>query len=382
MVIAQPLRISDLVGALSRKAPQDLAESWDNVGFLAGDADRVLTGVVVSVNLGRESLDQAKATGANLIVCHHPPIFKPVSKLTKASNPYVFEAIQSGIGVVALHTNFDLVSTALNQKLASLLESSYDGFLAPRGGGAAFESAPVSMALGKFITYVPATHASVVRDALAKAGAGRIGDYSHCSFSWQGVGSFKSSSKAQPYVGQVGQLETVEELRLEMVFPWKQKDRIIAAARSAHPYEEMAYDVLKLEQLSQPLGYGFVGELFQKKAFSQFIGDVKQVFKLDSVTVVGSDQNLVKRIAFSPGSGSAFIGAAAAKGVDAYICGEVGYHQMLDAKRHGLSLIVLGHSYSERFFVETAAQWCEEIILERVSQEMVSKVFELVHRPA
>lgn len=371
------LRASALAGALGKKAPQDLAEEWDNVGFLAGDADAEVRGVVVAVNLGREALDEARRTGANFIACHHPPIFKPVSRLTKASNPFLFEALSHGIGVMALHTNFDLSSGAMNRRIAQLLGCSHDGALAPRGG----DGTPGSVAQGKFITCVPEGHVDAVREAVAKAGGGVIGNYAQCSFSWEGEGTFLGGPGSHPTVGRVGHLEKARERRLEMVFPWRALTKVVDAALKAHPYEEVAYDVIRLENPARDIGYGFVGDYEQGVSFSHFLRNVKAVFQLDGVTVVHdqSTNGTVKRVAFSPGSGSAFVHAAIAKGVDAYVCGEVGYHHMLDAKRAGLSLVVLGHSYSERFFVEQVAEWCRESLDGAgANAAPVSKVFEVV----
>ncbi|MBI3544417.1 MAG: Nif3-like dinuclear metal center hexameric protein [Deltaproteobacteria bacterium] len=370
--------IGDLVGALGRRAPFDLAEEWDNVGFLAGDAADELKGVVVTVNLGPEALAAAEKAGANAIVCHHPPIFKPVSKVTRSSSPYLYEALRRGIGVVALHTNFDLSSEPLSRELSATLGFPFKDFLAPRGGSAL----PRSARLGKFVTFVPEDKLDVVREAVCRAGAGRIGEYTQCSFSTEGEGTFFGGEAASPKTGKAGRLERVRERKLEVVFAWKSLADVIAAARAAHPYEEMAYDVLELAQPSRALGYGFVGEPGGRPtghlAFDKVLDNVKETFQLRSVTVAGPGMSKpdmkVGRLAFSPGSGSSFVGAACAKGVDVYLCGEVGYHQMLEARQKGLTLVLLGHGYSERFFVETVAGWCES-----EAAAPVKKIFETVH---
>jgi dinuclear metal center YbgI/SA1388 family protein len=376
MKTSKPISIGDLVGHLGKRAPFDYAEDWDNVGFLAGDAAEKCTGAVVAVNLGPEALAAAKASGANAIICHHPPIFKPVSKVTRAAQPYLYEAVRSGYNVVALHTNFDLASEEMCQGLAARLGFKYSGFLTGRGGG----ERPRSLRLGKFITYLPEKDLDAVREAVSKAGAGRIGNYEQCSFSWPGEGTFRGNEKSNPSIGQAGRLEKVAERRFEVVFPWKSLEQVIRAARSAASYEELAYDIIELEQPAHSIGYGFVGQDESGSlTFPKFVESVKQAFKLSSVTVVGSaltnPKMRVEKMAFSPGSGSSFVNAAAAIGADVYVCGEVGYHQMLEARQKGITLVILGHSYSERFFVETAAGWCESI----VSPAPVEKVFETIH---
>jgi dinuclear metal center YbgI/SA1388 family protein len=363
--------IGELACSLAGHAPFDFAEAWDNVGMLAGDSDETLRGAVVAVNLGPEALAAAAKSRANAIVCHHPPIFKPVSRVTKASSPYLFEAIRKGIGVIALHTNFDLASEALSRELARKLGLEFGDFLAGRGG-----DRPASVRLGKFITYVPPTDLDKVREAVWEAGAGRIGDYTHCSFSWDGEGTFRGGERTSPVIGKAARLERAAERRFEVVFPWDKLEAVVTAARSAHPYEEMAFDILELAQPSRRIGYGFVANSAGPFAFHKLLDSVKQTFRLQKVTVAGtglsSSKMKVRKVAFSPGSGSAFIGAAKASGADVYICGEVGYHQMLEARQRGLTLVMLGHSYSERFFVETVADWCEPF-------GSVKKVFETVH---
>lgn len=366
--------VGDLVGELGKRAPYDFAEEWDNVGFLAGDASDEIKGVVVAVNLGPEALKAAAERGANVIVCHHPPIFKPVSRLTKTSSPYLYEALRKGVSVIALHTNFDLACSEVAETITAHLGVKKTGFLAPRGGS----TVPASLRLGKFITYLPSDALDKVREAVCRAGAGRIGNYTDCSFSWDGQGTYVGGDGSNPTSGKAGRLEKVEERRLEVVFPWKSLDSVIQAARGAHPYEEMAYDIIELKQPQRSVGYGFTAEdLSANLTFPKLLDSVKQTFQLSDVTVAGPavfDQQMkIRRLAFSPGSGSSFVGAAAAKGIDVYICGEVGYHQMLEARQKGVTLMMLGHSYSERFFVEAVSSWCEPF-------GSTEKVFEMIHK--
>lgn len=371
--------IGDLVGALGKKAPFDFAESWDNVGFLCGDAADRLTGVVVAVNLGPEALKAAADSGANAIVCHHPPIFKPINRLTRAGAPYLYEAVRRGYAVIALHTNFDLAATEVAEAIAAHLSVKIIDYAARRGSDRDGEL-PASLKLGKFITYVPQEPKDAldkVREAVCKAGAGRIGDYTQCSFSGEGEGTFLGGDGTNPTVGMAGRLERAKERRLEVVFHWKLLEQVLKAAKAAHPYEEMAYDVIALAQPQRTIGYGFIAEAQASNlTFQTFLDGVKQAFQLREVMVAGSGlsdpQMRVKRVAFSPGSGSSFVGSVAAKGADVYVCGEIGYHQMLEARQKGLTLVMLGHSYSERFFVETVSRWCEPL-------GATQKIFEIIH---
>lgn len=374
------LSVGDLTGALGKNAPYDWAEEWDNVGLLIGDAADSVKEAIVSINLGPEALRAAQEKNANVIICHHPPVFKPLLKILKSSAPYLYEAIVSKINIITLHTNFDLASEQISSHVANALGFQIIDFLKKREG-----EMPASLRQGKFITYVPEQALDKVRQAVCDAGAGKIGDYSQCSFSWDGEGTFLGGNPANPTIGKVGVLEKVKEKRLEVIFRWNALERIVQAARKAHPYEEMAYDVVKLAQPYHNIGYGFVGDIKAEFKPTNFVfhklaDRVRSLFQLSQLTVVGRglDEKTLKvsRIAFSPGSGSAFIKAAIAKGVDVYICGEVGYHQMLEARSAGLTLILLGHSYSERFFLETISNWCDLLGCQ------THKVFEKIHDTA
>jgi dinuclear metal center YbgI/SA1388 family protein len=366
------IKVDSLVGALNKLSPFEYAEQWDNVGFLAGDASQSVTGIVVAVNLGPEALAACEKHGANVIVCHHPPIFKPISKLTSSSSPFLFKAIQSGINIISLHTNFDLSSEKVSKELAPKLGVKFSEFLTLRGGG--FTS---GMRQALFTVFVPEENLDQVRESICAVGAGQIGDYSQCTFSWRGEGTFLGGESTHPKIGKAGGLERTKEYCLRVVSPMKLIDKVVAAARKVHPYEEMAFDVLELARPTTETGYGFIGEdQSTNLVFHKVLENVKETFQLASVTVSGpgldQPQMKVKRLAFSPGSGSAFMASANIKGADVYICGELGYHQMLEARQKGLTLVLLGHSYSERFFIEAVAEWCG-------SFGSVHKIYERIH---
>lgn len=371
-------KVSDLVGFLQKKAPFDFAETWDNVGLLCGDASQEVSGIVISVNLGAEALNEAKKQNANVIVCHHPPIFKPISKLTAQSSPYLFRALTMGVSVISLHTNFDLASVDQNKKISEKLKLNYKTFLAERENGT-----PKSLKLAKFITYVPEKNLEEVRKAICDAGAGVIGNYSHCSFSWNGEGTFLGNESTNPKIGSKNKIEKVEEKRLEVVFELKRLSIILEAARKAHPYEEMAYDIIGLESQPKDIGYGFISETSPKLTFRKFVESVKSCFQLKHVTIAGpaldDPEIVIDKVAFSPGSGSSFISQAAAKGVQVYVCGEVGYHQILEARNKNVTLVLLGHSYSERFFMSTVSGWIQNESQMEIAKNKIVEVYENIH---
>ncbi len=376
------VRVSDLVGFLQKKAPFDFAETWDNVGLLCGDASQEITGIVIAVNLGREAINAAEKQKANVIICHHPPIFKPISKLTAQSSPHLYRALTMGVSVIALHTNFDLASVEHNKKISEKLNLKYKTFLAERENGT-----PKSLQLAKFVTYVPEKNLEDVRNALCEAGAGKIGNYSQCSFSWDGEGTFLGNDSSNPKVGSKNNLEKVEEKRLEVVFELKRMSIILEAARKAHPYEEMAYDIIGLANPSKDIGYGFISEAPTKLTFQKLVESVKSCFQLKHVTIAGpalddldkKADKAIEKIAFSPGSGSAFISQAAAKGVQVYVCGEVGYHQILEARNRNVTLVLLGHSYSERFFMSTVSDWIQNESQMEIAKNKIVEVYENIH---
>lgn len=380
------LAVADIVGFLNQKAPFDWAEDWDNVGFLLGSSTDMLTGVIVAINLGPEAIQQACQQKANLIICHHPPIFKPLNKITQQNTPWVYEALQHNINVIVLHTNYDLASSEASAEICRQLDLAPPiGFLASRNS----EVLPASLNLAKFITYLPTEQRLIddFRQALAEVGAGVIGNYQQCSFSWSGEGTFFGNEQSNPQAGSRQKLEKVAETRFEMIFPLKKVDKIVTTARKAHPYDEMAFDIVKLEQAKQSIGYGFIAKPLQKPlTLKSLLNKLKEVFQLPSLTVVNPggvvseaflNQSLTK-VGFSQGSGSGFIGAAAAKGVSVYICGEVGFHQMLEARNKGLPLVILGHSYSEHFFMATVSGWVREFFTGADGHSVVS-VYEPIH---
>ncbi|MGE4232386.1 MAG: Nif3-like dinuclear metal center hexameric protein [Bacteriovoracia bacterium] len=349
------MQLSEILGELNQKYPFDSAESWDNVGLLIGDPNSKVKGIVVSVNLGAEALAEAKKARANLIICHHPPIFKPTHRIVESSSPYILEAIRNKISVIALHTNFDLHSEDTMTKLAADLKVTYEGALARRDG----REIPESLQIVKFITYVPTEALEKVRKAVFEAGAGHIGSYSRCSFQSEGMGTFEGSEATNPAIGKPGRFEAVLEQRLEVVLPIKKLDKVISAARKAHPYEEMAYDVFAFARPVRSVGYGFIGKPAGVFDFHKFLKNVKQTFYLKQLVIQQASDLKAPKVAFSPGSGSSFVKTAISRGVKVYVTGEIGYHQMLEAKTAGLSLVLLGHGNSERFFVETLGRWCQ-----------------------
>jgi dinuclear metal center YbgI/SA1388 family protein len=361
------LSIGEVLSAIEIKAPLTCSEDWDNVGLLVGKRGTRVSSAVVSIDLTHEAIDLAIRRKSNLIVNHHPCIFpksKGLSKLTarckedggSPSSELVYRAIENGISVAAFHTNFDQCSLEVVKAVSNGLGVEARGRLLDKSRGS----------LARLVTFVPRDHAEAVRNALCEAGAGHIGNYDSCTFTSEGIGTFRGNKFAQPYLGKAGFLERAQEVRLETVFPAGLERQIVKSLLSAHPYEEVAYDIYSVKQaptslgLVRGLGYGFWGEFKSPKPFSEVAKDVKHLFRLDGFWLTNPPPSRVRKLAFVAGKGASFIDAAVAAGCDLFITGEAGYHVALDGARKGMAVMELGHRESERFFLTTMEGWLAE----------------------
>jgi dinuclear metal center YbgI/SA1388 family protein len=358
--------VSDILKVLEERAPNGTAEDWDNIGLLAGDPAWKTAGAVVCVDLNPNAIKMARAKGYRLIINHHPCIFPKTRGLSKVVadrgggvSSLVFEALQHGIAVVAVHTNFDRCALEVVEAVSQGLGAKPLGRLTEKRSGA-----PDSLI--KLSVFVPHDHLEKVRTAICEAGAGQIGEYDFCTFSVSGQGTFRGGKDTHPHIGKPGQLESAQEYRLETIFPKGLQKTVLKALFKAHPYEEVAFDLFKVEQeasgkgMVKGLGYGFWGDFPRPKSFSDVTRDVKRLFQVKSFWVTDPAPNRIKRIAFVAGKGGSFLGAALAEGCDLLITGEAGYHVALDGLRRGIGVIELGHRESELFFVSTMRGWLSE----------------------
>lgn len=373
------MKISEVVKKLDEWAPPSSAERWDNVGLLVGDASSETSGAVVCVDLTEEALDEARTRGAKLIVNHHPCIFPKDHGLSRvrsgdASSRLIYRAIQEGVSVYASHTNFDRCALEVVHEIAEAMGATPVGRLQEKGPGSCV----------KLVTFVPTGEVDKVREAICAAGAGQIGDYDFCAFLVSGEGSFRGLTGTNPSVGKPGKLEKVAEVRLETWVPRGLESQVLAALRSAHSYEEVAFDWIPVEQppaskgIVRGLGYGFYGDFEKPISFEEFSARAAKAFETKGMIVsparfADSDfkKPILKRMAFSPGKGSSFVSSARAAECDVYVMGEVGYHSALDGAKSGMAVVELGHRESERFFLKVMTKKLESLGL---------KVFEM-NRP-
>ncbi|MFT3903552.1 MAG: Nif3-like dinuclear metal center hexameric protein [Niabella sp.] len=336
------MTISEIVSYLETLAPPALQESYDNAGLITGSPDWACSGIICSLDTTEKVVDDAMAKGCNLIVAHHPIIFKGLKKITGKNyvERTIIKAIQNNIAIYAIHTNLDSVINGVNGMMADKLGLQHQEILVPKSGQ-----------LKKLYCYVPVTHLANVKEAVFAAGAGQIGNYSECSFAVNGVGTFKPNDGANPFSGEVGQCHEDEEQKLEVLFPAWLEAAVLKAMWQNHPYEEVAYEVITLDNVHQLTGLGIVGELPEAVTESDFLGILKETFGLSVVRHTALLGKKVKKVSLCGGAGSSFISHAIASKSDVYVTADVKYHEFFDADGRIL-LADIGHFESEQFTID------------------------------
>lgn len=336
------MKIQDVTSFLETIAPASLQESYDNAGLLTGNTGWHCTGIITTLDATEDVVLEAIEKKCNLIVAHHPIIFSGLKKITGKNyvEKTIIAAIKNDIAIYAIHTNLDNILAGVNGKIADKLGLINRQILQPKKG-----------LLKKLITFVPIAQAEEVRNALFIAGAGHIGNYSECSFSIGGEGTFKGAMGTDPFVGKPGQSHTEKEIRLEMVFPTWIENELLKALTTVHPYEEVAYDIFLLDNKYLGIGSGLSGELPEAITELEFMQQLKNTFGLTVIRHTPFSCKPVKKIALCGGAGSFLIGAAIAAGADFYITGDVKYHEFFDA--NGKIVIAdIGHFESEQFTID------------------------------
>lgn len=339
-------RVKDIIGILERYFPLHLAEDWDNVGLQVGSAGRETEKIAVALDLTHEVLDQARREGAQMIITHHPLIFKGLKNIRTdgPTGSLIRQLIQADISLYTAHTNLDNAPAGLNQVLAEHLGLSDIEPLSLTAAGR-------RESLYKLVVFVPGTHVEEVRQAINNAGAGFIGRYSDCSYRSAGIGTFKPGTGTKPYLGQPGHLEEVEEYRLETICPSRLLQATLGAMQAAHPYEEVAYDVYRLENQGRVYSPGRKGILPEPMTLGHLARQVSRQLAERGVRVVGDPDRQVQRAAVVSGAGASFIGELFRQPVDVLITGDLKYHEAREAAAHGLAVIDAGHQATEEIAV-------------------------------
>ena len=335
------MKVADLVRALESIAPLAHAEEWDNVGLLAGDADAPLTRALLCIDCTHAVVAEAVTARCEAIVAYHPPLFRPISRVTRGS--VVYEIVRRGLSVYSPHTALDAAPGGTNDALADAV-------------GMTSERAPIRETLPKdaehkLVTFVPADAVAKVSDALFEAGAGRIGDYRACSFRAPGTGTFFGEAGTHPAVGSAGKLETVDEVRLEVVVPIGRAREVIRALRTSHPYEEPAFDLVRLAAHPLGRGMGRIGALAPIER-GALVAQIKERLRVASVLVAGPTEGVVTRGAVCAGAAGDLLDAAIRQGAEVVVAGEVRHHDALRAAEAGVTVVCALHSNSERIALE------------------------------
>ena len=332
-------KIKDIVQHLERIAPLAYQESYDNAGLLVGDSTVDVNSILITLDVTEEVVDEAISKNCELIVAHHPIIFKSLKKLTGSNyvERTVIKAIKNDIAIYASHTNLDHIKNGVNAKIAEKLGLINTRILSPKNGY-----------LAKLSVLVPQNEATAVRSALHEAGAGQIGEYKDCAFESTGRGSFLPTEKANPSIGKKGQPELVEEIKIEVIFPMHLKNKILNAMKKAHPYEEVAYYLHQLENTYNELGAGMLGELAVPMDSLDFFDYLKEKMSLSVIKHTATINRKIKKVAVCGGSGSFLISQAKSKKADVYISSDIKYHEFFDADGR-LIVADIGHYESERF---------------------------------
>lgn len=333
--------INEVISHLEQIAPPLLQESYDNAGLLTGNAAWECTGILVALDATEEVIREAIEKNCNLVVAHHPVIFGGLKRITGKNyvEKTVITAIKNDIAIYAIHTNLDNVMSGVNGKMADMLGLVNRQILSPKKG-----------MLKKLMVFVPVAAAENIRTALFDAGGGNISNYSECSFNSPGEGTFKAGAGANPFTGKIGRRHTEPEIRVEVIFQsWLEKG-LVKAMLAAHPYEEVAFDIISLENDLSSAGSGLFGELSPAVSEADFLSHIKKAFGLSVVRHTPLTGNSVKKVAVCGGAGSFLIKAAINAGAHFYITADVKYHEFFDAEKR-LVIADIGHYESEQYTI-------------------------------
>ncbi len=349
-----PVKVSSVCRAMEEIAPGHLAQEWDNVGLLLGDAGQEVGKLLLCIDLTAEVLAEAQDCEAQMVIAYHPVIFKPLSRLTREACPVVWEAARRNLAVYSPHTALDVAQGGPNDMLARVLgldETNRQPLEPVQPPGQC-----------KVVTFVGQEDLEAVRDAAFSAGAGRIGLYDDCSFASPGTGTFLPDAHARPAVGRPGTFQRVEEFRLEVICPNLRVGQVSRAIRAAHSYEEPPVDIYPLRPAGTG-GLGRVAALQQPASLEEILQRIRKGLGLEKLLVAqteGTGEQLIQRGACCAGSCGSVYKAAASAGAQVYLTGEMRHHDALAAVAMGMTVICTGHSNSERPVLADLARRLEE----------------------
>ena len=348
------MKVRDIQNVMEAWAPREISWDRDNVGLQVGDLGAEVRGILVALDVTEQVIEEAKRKKANLLISHHPLLFTPVKSVTPSTDTgrCIRSLVQEGMNLFSAHTNLDFTRGGTSFALARALQLHDVDFL--------YKSCRVQR---KIVTFVPADDVQRVASAMAEAGAGRIGNYDHCSFRTTGLGTFRGNDASRPSVGKRGELESVPEVKLEMIANQWQVPGIIGAMKKSHPYEEVAYDVYPLENTSNDYGMGIIGNLTRPMELGHFLRTVKKALGASGLRCTGDPRRKVLRVAACGGSGSDLTDEAIAQGADVFVTSDVKYHAFHNAKNR-IALIDAGHYETEHLVIDS--------VVSRLKQELLT----------
>jgi dinuclear metal center YbgI/SA1388 family protein len=346
------MRLSDLLRTLDDIAPTRDAETWDNVGLLVGDPRQAVTRAILTIDYTPEVAAEAARERCDLVISYHPPLFNPIKRLT-APDP-IFDAIRRGVAIYSPHTALDVAEGGTNDLLADLLG------LPPSPDRQPLRLIEPKARNHKLTTFVPEAVLETVANALFEAGAGRIGNYTRCSFRSTGTGTFMGDQTTHPTIGKPGVFEEEHEIKLETLCPIERLPDILAALRRSHPYEEPAFDLIKLAAPQEKLGQGRIGNLPEPTAVAELLERIKSGLGLSHLLVAGATEAVISRAAVLAGAGREHLKDAIAQGAQFYLTGEIPHHDALAATKAGMTIAATLHTNGERAILRRLRDRLEE----------------------
>jgi dinuclear metal center YbgI/SA1388 family protein len=344
------LSIKEIIQHLEAHAPLSTQESYDNSGLICGDVHATINGVLISLDCTEAIVDEAIQKNCNLIIAHHPIVFKGLKSFTGKNyvERTIIKAIKNDIAIYAIHTNLDNYRYGVNHKIGQLLGLKNLRILEPKRDNQS-----------KIVVFVPEAHVSEVRSAMSSAGAGHLGNYDSCSFNLGGTGTFRALEGANPFVGKMNELHSENEIRMEMICRNEHIQAVIRAMKKVHPYEEVACDIIPLKNEDTYQGAGMFGELDTPMNSIDFLTKLKNTFNCGIIRHTEICKDAIQRVAFCGGSGSFLLNKARASGADIFITGDYKYHDFFDAENQ-IIIADIGHYESEQFTSELIADLLKE----------------------
>ncbi|MFN8321125.1 MAG: Nif3-like dinuclear metal center hexameric protein [Chitinophagales bacterium] len=354
------MKIKDITDYLETIAPLEYQESYDNSGLIVGEKNNLVKRLLITLDVTEPVIEEAIQEKCQLIIAHHPIVFGGLKKFNGKNyvERVVMKAIKHDIAIYAIHTNYDNVLNGVNSEICRRLSLNNCQILSPKG-----------QLLKKLYTFIPVAHYEHVTQAVFEAGAGHIGNYSETGFSMEGVGTFKGNKFSNPSVGKKGFLEKVSEVKFETIFPANIERQVVSALLKAHPYEEVAYDIISLDNQYSKVGSGIIGNLKKPMEELTFLKKVKKSLKTECIRYSDLRGKPVYKVAVCGGSGRFLLNSAMAAGADVLITGDFKYHDFFDAEGK-IVVADVGHYESEQFTKDLLLQQLSEkfpIIATRIS---------------